>query len=229
MSRATIAAGAADNTPAESARMDQRPRHIQARSADARHAAHRSADRRACGISIHVALKDNDDGRPDTSDSRLSDGNASRDAALLEWLHSWVVTVDHKKLGILYIVYAIFFLLVAGAEAMAMRIQLAIPNNHFLSPATLQRALHHARHHDGFPGRDDHSLRLRQLSGSADDRRARHGLSAAECIQLLDDGLRRAAALLQLYRRLWPVRHGHCARRGLVAYAPLTARRFRRA
>src|SRR6202453_1236591 len=58
----------------------------------------------------------------------------SRGAALLEWLHGWVVTVDHKKLGILYVVYAIFFLLVAGAEAIAMRIQLAIPNNHFLSP-----------------------------------------------------------------------------------------------
>ncbi len=58
----------------------------------------------------------------------------SRGAALLEWLHSWVVTVDHKKLGILYIVYALFFLLVAGAEAMAMRIQLAAPNNHLLSP-----------------------------------------------------------------------------------------------
>jgi cytochrome c oxidase subunit I len=58
----------------------------------------------------------------------------SRGAALLEWLHSWVVTVDHKKLGILYVVYAVFFLIVAGAEAMAMRIQLAVPNNHFLSP-----------------------------------------------------------------------------------------------
>jgi cytochrome c oxidase subunit I len=58
----------------------------------------------------------------------------SRGAASLEWLHSWVVTVDHKKLGILYVVYALFFLLVAGAEAMAMRIQLAVPNNHFLSP-----------------------------------------------------------------------------------------------
>ena len=53
---------------------------------------------------------------------------------LVEWVHSWVVTVDHKKLGILYIVYALFFLLVAGAEAIAMRIQLAVPNNHFLSP-----------------------------------------------------------------------------------------------
>jgi len=62
------------------------------------------------------------------------DARRSRGAALLEWLHGWVVTVDHKKLGVLYIVYAIFFLLVAGAEAMAMRVQLAIPLNHFLSP-----------------------------------------------------------------------------------------------
>jgi cytochrome c oxidase subunit 1 len=57
----------------------------------------------------------------------------SRGAGFLESLHSWVVTVDHKKLGILYVVYAVFFLLVAGAEAMAIRIQLAVPNNHFLS------------------------------------------------------------------------------------------------
>jgi len=62
------------------------------------------------------------------------DVSRSRGAALLEWLHSWVITVDHKKLGILYIVYALFFLLVAGAEAVAIRIQLAIPHNHFLSP-----------------------------------------------------------------------------------------------
>ncbi len=52
----------------------------------------------------------------------------------LEWLHSWVVTVDHKKLGILYIAYGLFFLLVAGAEAMVIRYQLAFPNNHFVSP-----------------------------------------------------------------------------------------------
>ncbi|MGP8227334.1 MAG: cytochrome c oxidase subunit I [Terracidiphilus sp.] len=62
------------------------------------------------------------------------DATPSRGAALLEWLHSWVVTVDHKKLGILYIVYALFFLLVGGSEALAIRIQLVIPNNHFLSP-----------------------------------------------------------------------------------------------
>ena len=55
---------------------------------------------------------------------------------MLEWLHGWVVTVDHKRLGILYMVYGIFFLLVAGVEALAIRIQLAWPGMHFLSPET---------------------------------------------------------------------------------------------
>ena len=53
---------------------------------------------------------------------------------LLDQLHSWVVTVDHKRLGILYVVYSLCFLLIAGAEALSMRIQLAIPENHFLTP-----------------------------------------------------------------------------------------------
>ena len=60
-------------------------------------------------------------------------------STLLETLHSWVITVDHKRLGILYVVYSILFLLVAGAEAICIRIQLAIPDNHFLDPATFNR------------------------------------------------------------------------------------------
>jgi cytochrome c oxidase subunit I len=55
-------------------------------------------------------------------------------STFFEWLHSWVTTVDHKKLGILYIVYSLFFLLVGGAEAMVIRIQLAFPHNHFVGP-----------------------------------------------------------------------------------------------
>jgi cytochrome c oxidase subunit 1 len=52
----------------------------------------------------------------------------------LEWLHGWVVTVDHKRLGILYIVYALFFMAVAGTEALTMRLQLAQPNGNVVSP-----------------------------------------------------------------------------------------------
>ena len=29
-------------------------------------------------------------------------------------LHEWVTTVDHKRLGVLYIVYALLFLVVGG-------------------------------------------------------------------------------------------------------------------
>ncbi len=48
--------------------------------------------------------------------------------------HEWITTVDHKRLGILYIVYALVFLVIGGIEATIMRIQLAIPHNHFVSP-----------------------------------------------------------------------------------------------
>src|SRR5262249_3281237 len=54
-------------------------------------------------------------------------------------LHEWVVTVDHKKLGILYIGSALFFFAVAGLLATLMRIQLAYPNNTFLAPDVFNR------------------------------------------------------------------------------------------
>jgi cytochrome c oxidase subunit I len=54
-------------------------------------------------------------------------------------LHDWVVTVDHKKLGILYILYALVFLLVGGIEATIVRVQLMVPNNHFVSPQVFNR------------------------------------------------------------------------------------------
>ena len=54
-------------------------------------------------------------------------------------LHEWVVTVDHKKLGILYILYALVFLIIGGIEATVMRIQLIVPHNHFVSPEVFNR------------------------------------------------------------------------------------------
>jgi cytochrome c oxidase subunit I len=56
-----------------------------------------------------------------------------------ERLHEWVVTVDHKKLGILYIVYGLVFLVIGGIEATIIRIQLAVPHNHFVSPQVFNR------------------------------------------------------------------------------------------
>ena len=61
--------------------------------------------------------------------------------AILEILHDWVVTVDHKRLGLLYIIYGIVFLAVGGVEAAIMRIQLAGPNLHFVSPQVFNRMM----------------------------------------------------------------------------------------
>jgi len=54
-------------------------------------------------------------------------------------LHEWVTTVDHKKLGILYITYGLLYLVVAGVEAMIMRIQLMHAHNNFVSPQVFNR------------------------------------------------------------------------------------------
>ena len=46
---------------------------------------------------------------------------------------SWVFTVDHKKLGIMYGVVAMTFFVIGGVEALLIRLQLAAPNNKVLS------------------------------------------------------------------------------------------------
>ncbi len=49
------------------------------------------------------------------------------------WLWDWMTTVDHKKIGILYLLGGGFFFVVGGIEAMIIRIQLLKPNNDFIS------------------------------------------------------------------------------------------------
>lgn len=50
-----------------------------------------------------------------------------------KWLWSeWITTVDHKKLGIMYIISAVIMLFRGGVDGLMMRAQLALPNNSFL-------------------------------------------------------------------------------------------------
>jgi cytochrome c oxidase subunit I len=56
-----------------------------------------------------------------------------------ETLHEWVTTVDHKRIGLLYILYALLFLAGAGVEALVIRIQLMYPHNDFVSPQVFNR------------------------------------------------------------------------------------------
>ena len=51
-------------------------------------------------------------------------------------LWSWITTVDHKRIGVLYGATAFFFFLLGGLEALLIRIQLARADNTFLSPET---------------------------------------------------------------------------------------------
>jgi cytochrome c oxidase subunit I len=53
-----------------------------------------------------------------------------------EGLLSWVASVDHKQIGIMYLMATFFFFVVGGLEALLMRVQLARPHNAFLSPET---------------------------------------------------------------------------------------------
>jgi heme/copper-type cytochrome/quinol oxidase subunit 1 len=46
----------------------------------------------------------------------------------------WFSVVDHRTIGRRYIVTAFCFFIFAGLLAALMRIQLALPNNHFLGP-----------------------------------------------------------------------------------------------
>src|SRR5579871_2311684 len=49
-------------------------------------------------------------------------------------VRGWFATVDHKELGIRYLVTAFVFLMVGGLEALLMRIQLSRPEMAVLSP-----------------------------------------------------------------------------------------------
>src|ERR1700756_3445283 len=57
----------------------------------------------------------------------------------VETLHEWVTTVDHKRLGILYVLYALGFLVIGGVEALIIRIQLMHSHNDFVSPQVFNR------------------------------------------------------------------------------------------
>ncbi len=79
---------------------------------------------------------------PDAALPALPSGNGSgpsRTLGIFErpkggngW-RSWVTTVDHKKIGIMYGASALFFFVIGGCEALLIRLQLATPNGKLLS------------------------------------------------------------------------------------------------
>ncbi len=65
---------------------------------------------------------------PDTLDSRLAVTWGTQQGPI-----GWLATVDHKMIGRRYIVTAFLFLLLGGVLAIAMRLQLARPENRLMS------------------------------------------------------------------------------------------------
>ena len=55
---------------------------------------------------------------------------------------SWLFTVDHKRIGILYGGAALFFFVIGGIEALLIRLQLAQPNGTVLSATQWRDHLH---------------------------------------------------------------------------------------
>ena len=63
---------------------------------------------------------------------------AARAEAVPAWqrgtVASWLVTTDHKRIGILYILTSVVFLVLSGLMALVMRLQLAQANADIIGP-----------------------------------------------------------------------------------------------
>ena len=105
----------------------------------------------------------------------------------------YVYSTNHKDIGTMYLVFAIFAALIGATFSVIMRLELLQPGVQYL-----QRPGRHAQRpsveHRRHGARPDHGVlrrhagadrRVRQLVRAADDRRARHGLPAHEQHQLL--------------------------------------------
>ena len=67
----------------------------------------------------------------------------------------------------MYIVFALVFLVIGGIEAtLIMRLQLAVADTSRRLGPYVQCPVHHARDHDGLPGRHADPVRVRQLPGA---------------------------------------------------------------
>jgi cytochrome c oxidase subunit I len=56
------------------------------------------------------------------------------------WVLEWLTTVDHKKIGVLYIVNSFIFFFAAGILALLVRTELAVPGLQFLDERTYNQA-----------------------------------------------------------------------------------------
>ena len=133
MSRDTLAAGIVPNTPGKPSGVDSEPRSLQAGLADAGNAVDGQGSRFDHGVPRDAAVIWRTSmaiepftlaqpavivpASPSASAGAAETVAGRADTPLVDRLHEWVTTVDHKRLGLLYIGYALVFLVVGGIEA----------------------------------------------------------------------------------------------------------------
>jgi cytochrome c oxidase subunit 1 len=66
--------------------------------------------------------------------SEVPDASAVARLDLPSLLHEWTTTVDHKKIGIMYILMSVLFLIIGGVEALLMRLQLWSSTTNLIGP-----------------------------------------------------------------------------------------------
>ncbi len=79
--------------------------------------------------------------KPSSKSRPMSSAHDSHDAhghghGYTSFRLTWMSSVDHKQIGILYFLTSLVFFVVAGIEALLIRTQLFFPNNHFISETT---------------------------------------------------------------------------------------------
>ena len=60
--------------------------------------------------------------------------------SLTAWIQDLIFTVDHKKLGFLYLGAGWVFFVAGGILALGIRTQIAVPNNHFMDAEAFNQA-----------------------------------------------------------------------------------------
>ncbi len=131
----------------------------------------------------------------------------------------WLTSVDHKKIGVMYIIVALVMLLRGFADAIMMRSQLALAcgrRRRLPAAAPLRPDLHRPRRdHDLLRGDALHD-RPDEPGRAAADRRARRGVPVPELPELL--AVRSSASCWSTSRWAW----ANSPQTGWLAYPPLS-------
>src|SRR6056297_1110080 len=82
-----------------------------------------------------------DEGEPSGAGRAATDGGHAHDFPPTSSVRRWLVTTNHKDVGILYVVTSLFFLVFGGVLALLMRLQLWSPGADVLSAVSYNQAV----------------------------------------------------------------------------------------